>query len=227
MSATPGSRDRFKQFCSRTMADAGVLELRRRARSADPDALWITEVWKDEASHKGSLALPAVHAPSPRRSLIAGFSNRVVTIPIGGIGLVGRASLAFGNYCAPRTDRTFLNRVGGVTRCRPSRRSRACWPLTRSSDREIVAPAEWRDVAVFMDGRVLGKGKPFRTDAERSHPRRDPAIAARRDRLAGPALYVTTQLNSAVCPRTHRNRRRARVGIHPWSRSQRTTSSSS
>ena len=55
---------------------------------ADPDSLWITEVWDDEASHKASLGLPAVQrAIAKARPLIAGFSNRVVTNPIGGIGL--------------------------------------------------------------------------------------------------------------------------------------------
>src|SRR5882672_5178254 len=30
--------------------------------SADPDALWVTEVWDSAASHQASLALPAVKA---------------------------------------------------------------------------------------------------------------------------------------------------------------------
>ena len=49
--------------------------------------LWITEVWDDQASHAASLTLPAVQQAIARaRPLIAGFSNRVVTTPIGGIG---------------------------------------------------------------------------------------------------------------------------------------------
>ena len=52
------------------------------------DALWITEVWDDQASHTASLTLPQVQQAIARaRPLIAGFSNRVVTTPIGGIGL--------------------------------------------------------------------------------------------------------------------------------------------
>jgi quinol monooxygenase YgiN len=55
---------------------------------ADPDGLWITEVWDSPASHKASLSLPAVQAAIARaKPVIAGFSNRVETIPLGGHGL--------------------------------------------------------------------------------------------------------------------------------------------
>jgi quinol monooxygenase YgiN len=54
----------------------------------DADALWVTEVWTDEAAHKASLTLPAVQAAIARgRPLIAGFDSRVVTNVLGGIGL--------------------------------------------------------------------------------------------------------------------------------------------
>ena len=54
----------------------------------DPDALWITEVWTDEAAHKASLSLPAVQAAIAKgRPLIAGFDSRVETNVLGGIGL--------------------------------------------------------------------------------------------------------------------------------------------
>jgi quinol monooxygenase YgiN len=55
---------------------------------ADADALWITEVWDSQASHQASLALPGVKAAIAKgRPLIAGFSNRVETTPLGGHGL--------------------------------------------------------------------------------------------------------------------------------------------
>ena len=55
---------------------------------ADADALWVTEVWADEAAHGASLGLPAVQAAIAKgRPLIAGFDNRVVTNVLGGIGL--------------------------------------------------------------------------------------------------------------------------------------------
>ncbi len=57
---------------------------------ADPDALWITEVWDNQESHQASLKLASVQAAIARgRPLIAGFSNRVETVPLGGHGLPG------------------------------------------------------------------------------------------------------------------------------------------
>jgi quinol monooxygenase YgiN len=57
---------------------------------ADADALWVTEVWVDQAAHRASLALPAVQAAIAKgRPLIAGFDNRVETKVLGGIGLKG------------------------------------------------------------------------------------------------------------------------------------------
>jgi len=58
---------------------------------AEPDALWITEVWDSVESHRASLNLPAVQAAIAKgRPLIAGFSNRTETSPIGGYGLPAR-----------------------------------------------------------------------------------------------------------------------------------------
>lgn len=54
----------------------------------DPDALWITEVWDSRESHEASLTLPSVRdAISKGRPLIAGFSERITTEPVGGHGL--------------------------------------------------------------------------------------------------------------------------------------------
>ena len=55
---------------------------------ADADALWVTEVWVDQAAHRASLALLAVQAAIARgRPLTAGFDSRVETNVLGGIGL--------------------------------------------------------------------------------------------------------------------------------------------
>ena len=55
---------------------------------ADADALWITEVWDDQASHKASLSLPSVQAAIQRgRPLIAAFESFLETAPQGGHGL--------------------------------------------------------------------------------------------------------------------------------------------
>ncbi len=55
---------------------------------ADAEAIWVTEVWKDEASHKASLSLPAVQAAIAKgRPMIARFDQHIVTQPVGGHGL--------------------------------------------------------------------------------------------------------------------------------------------
>jgi len=57
--------------------------------ATDPDAIWITEAWESQASHRASLALPTVQqAISKGKPLIIGFSERFETKPIGGHGLV-------------------------------------------------------------------------------------------------------------------------------------------
>src|SRR5262249_16552762 len=56
--------------------------------TADADAIWVTEGWADQASHQASLQLPAVKdAITKGRPLIAGFAERFVTTPLGGVGL--------------------------------------------------------------------------------------------------------------------------------------------
>jgi quinol monooxygenase YgiN len=56
---------------------------------ADPDAIWITEVWDTQASHEASLTLPSVQQAITRgRPLITGFGERFVTEPVGGHGLI-------------------------------------------------------------------------------------------------------------------------------------------
>jgi quinol monooxygenase YgiN len=56
--------------------------------TSDANAIWITEAWDNKASHDASLSLPSVkEAIAKGRPLIAGFSDRVVTTPVGGTGL--------------------------------------------------------------------------------------------------------------------------------------------
>lgn len=51
----------------------------------DADALWVTEVWTDEASHKASLQTDVVKAAIAKgRPLIAGFEQHVQTEPLAG-----------------------------------------------------------------------------------------------------------------------------------------------
>jgi quinol monooxygenase YgiN len=89
MSAVPGQRDALAAILlAGTEAMPGCLSYIISTDPADADALWITEVWDTQASHQASLKLPGVQAAIARgRPLIAGFSNRVETRPIGGYGL--------------------------------------------------------------------------------------------------------------------------------------------
>jgi len=56
--------------------------------AANPDALWVTEVWDSEESHAASLGEPSVlSAIREGKPMISGFSQRTETQPIGGHGL--------------------------------------------------------------------------------------------------------------------------------------------
>jgi quinol monooxygenase YgiN len=89
MRAQPGKRDELIAILlDGTGAMPGCISYLIARDPADADALWITEVWTDEASHKASLQLPAVQAAIGRgRPLIAGFDSQTRTEPVGGIGL--------------------------------------------------------------------------------------------------------------------------------------------
>ena len=89
MTAIQGQRDALASaMLEGTTAMPGCLSYIIAHDPADPDALWITEVWNNKESHAASLALPAVKAAIAKgRPLIAGFSNRTETTPIGGYGL--------------------------------------------------------------------------------------------------------------------------------------------
>ena len=55
--------------------------------SANPDALWIVEIWLDKEAHAASLKLPAVQAAIAKgRPLIAGFGARVEFKPVAKAG---------------------------------------------------------------------------------------------------------------------------------------------
>jgi quinol monooxygenase YgiN len=89
MTAVAGQRDTLASILlDSTQSMPGCLSYVIATDPTDADAIWITEVWDNTASHKASLTLPAVQSAIARaRPLIAGFSNRVETVPIGGHGL--------------------------------------------------------------------------------------------------------------------------------------------
>lgn len=92
MIAAPGQRDALIRILleGTTGGNAmpGCLSYVVAADASDGDALWITEVWDREESHQASLSLPSVREAIARgRPLIAGFGERFVTAPVGGLGL--------------------------------------------------------------------------------------------------------------------------------------------
>ena len=89
MTAKPGQRDALEAILLETRGGMpGCLSYVVARDTADADALWITEVWDSQSSHAASLTLPVVQNLIARgRPLIAGFGDRVVTTPVGGIGI--------------------------------------------------------------------------------------------------------------------------------------------
>ena len=94
ITAAAGQRDALASILvDATVSMPGCLSYVVAADAAEPDALWVTEVWESQASHRASLQLPAVQAAIAKgRPLIAGFSNRVETAPIGGHGVAAKKS---------------------------------------------------------------------------------------------------------------------------------------
>jgi len=89
MTAQAGRRgDLVALLLSGTNSMPGCLSYVIAEDPMDTDALWITEVWDNEASWMGSLQLPEVQAAiAQARPLIVGMEPRYVTTPIGGVGL--------------------------------------------------------------------------------------------------------------------------------------------
>ncbi|MER9396685.1 antibiotic biosynthesis monooxygenase [Mesorhizobium sp. M0615] len=89
MRTARGQRDAIMDvLLASTGAMPGCLSYVIARDPADADAIWVTEVWTDAASHKASLQLPEVHAAIAKaRPIIAGFEFQVETHPAGGFGL--------------------------------------------------------------------------------------------------------------------------------------------
>ena len=92
MKVLAGQRDAMMQILLDSTGEMpGCLSYIIAKDSADPDALWVTEVWDSQASHKASLSLPSVQQAIARaRPVIAGFGERFETEPVGGYGLPAR-----------------------------------------------------------------------------------------------------------------------------------------
>lgn len=89
MKTVPGQRDAVIEILLEGVRGMpGCLSYVVAQDPGEENAIWITEVWDSQASHTASLALPAVQAAIARgRPLIAGFGQRIETVPIGGHGI--------------------------------------------------------------------------------------------------------------------------------------------
>ena len=90
MTAVDGKRDELVAILLAGVSGmSGCLSYIVATDPADPNAIWITEVWDSKTSHDASLALPSVKdAIAKGRPLIAGFAPGTVTTPVGGHGLI-------------------------------------------------------------------------------------------------------------------------------------------
>lgn len=92
--AKPGQRDALISILlESTAAMPGCRSYIVAADPADPNGVWITEVWDSEADHQASLDLPQVKDAIARAMpLIEGFGEHIVTAPVGGVGLLSERS---------------------------------------------------------------------------------------------------------------------------------------
>lgn len=88
MTATPGQRDALTAILLENLGTMpGCLSYIVAHDPADADAVWVTEVWTDEAAHRASLQVPEVKAAILRAmQLMATFADATVTTPVGGVG---------------------------------------------------------------------------------------------------------------------------------------------
>ena len=85
--AASGKRDELIALLPNGCGDmAGCRSYIVARDAADPDLIWVSEVWDSKASHEASLALPSVRAAIVKGgSLIAGVGQRAETIPVAGV----------------------------------------------------------------------------------------------------------------------------------------------
>tara|TARA_R100001143_G_C3361257_1_gene136186 strand:+ start:744 stop:1154 length:411 start_codon:yes stop_codon:yes gene_type:complete len=89
ITATDGQRDNLINILLEGTRDMpGCLSYIISKDSKEDDVIWVTEVWKDQESHRASLSLPAVQeAIGKGRPMIAEFGEQIETVPAGGHGL--------------------------------------------------------------------------------------------------------------------------------------------
>lgn len=89
MTTVPGRRDSVIDILvTGREPPAGCLSYVIARDPADLDALWVTEVWTDEAAHRAALQRPDIKAAiGLALPFLATFHDTTITEPVGGIGL--------------------------------------------------------------------------------------------------------------------------------------------
>ncbi|HEY9012423.1 MAG TPA: putative quinol monooxygenase [Devosia sp.] len=87
--AHPGKRDELMALMTASVGSMpGCLSYIVARDTTDPDKIWVTEVWDNAESHKGSLSIPLVKETIAKAMpLIAGFGDQIITEPVGGYGV--------------------------------------------------------------------------------------------------------------------------------------------
>ncbi|MBU2116242.1 MAG: antibiotic biosynthesis monooxygenase [Alphaproteobacteria bacterium] len=96
MTAVAGRRDELTSILLEGLGRMpGCLSYVVAHDPADADAIWVTEVWTDEAAQRASLQVSEVKAAIQQGlPLIETFSDAVTTRPVGGVGLAAPAGHA-------------------------------------------------------------------------------------------------------------------------------------
>jgi quinol monooxygenase YgiN len=84
LSAVPGQRDELIA-CLRGGSSGvpGKIAYLIALDRNDPDSIWITEIWRDEAAYSACLAMPQVQvAAASLQGLIASAGPRIETVPL-------------------------------------------------------------------------------------------------------------------------------------------------
>ena len=92
LTAQPGQRDALLKIlleAADLVGSAPGCEIYYVSTSpTEPDAIWVTEVWRSEADHAASLSFPGVRELIVKaKPLILSMSDSARTVPIGGKGL--------------------------------------------------------------------------------------------------------------------------------------------
>ncbi|MEM7336896.1 MAG: putative quinol monooxygenase [Chloroflexota bacterium] len=89
LKATAGNRDKLISILlNGTQEMPGCKLYAISADSTDDISIWITEFWDSEEAHQASLQLPSVQAAiAEGKPIIAGFGDRHIVNPVGGIGI--------------------------------------------------------------------------------------------------------------------------------------------